>query len=230
MTELFERSAPGTADIHLVDSGIGWHLFIPNGSRLYDLDEQTWRQLAALQQAGALDELDQRLGELGVDAPPYVDDQPLVDPPIRALSLAVAQKCNLGCAYCYAEGGSFGGAAVDMSEETALAAVDLLLGDVGAGDRVNLAFLGGEPLLNRSVLRAATEHAARLGAQRGAQVTFSVTTNGTQLTESDGDFFETHGFAVTVSVDGIGPVHDRLRPFSAGRAVSTESSPGYGHC
>lgn len=217
MTELFERSVADTPDVHLVDSGAGWHLFIPNGSRLYDLDEQTWRQLVRLQQAGAVDELDHRLGELGVLAPPYIDDRPPVDPPIRALSLAVAQKCNLGCAYCYAEGGSFGSAPADMSEETALAAVDLLLGDVGAGDRVNLAFLGGEPLLNRSVLRAATERAAWVGAQRGAQVTFSVTTNGTQLTAADGDFFETHGFAVTVSVDGIGPVHDRLRPFLGGQ-------------
>ena len=31
---------------------------------------------------------------------------------------------------------------------------------------------------------------------------FSITTNGTLVTEADADFFEEHGFAVTVSLDG----------------------------
>jgi len=127
------------------------------------------------------------------------------------------QKCNLGCTYCYAEGGSFGGPAANMSEATGLASVDLLLSQAAPGERVNLAFLGGEPLLNRSVLRAATERASRLGVERGIDVTFSITTNGTRLSEDDGDFFETYGFAVTVSVDGVGAVHDRLRPFLGGQ-------------
>ena len=90
----------------------------------------------------------------------------------------------------------------------------------GGGERVNLAFLGGEPLLNRGVLRAATERAYVLAAERGIDVTFSITTNGTRLTVDDGDFFEAYGFAVTVSVDGIGPVHDRLRPFLGGQGAS----------
>ena len=31
-----------------------------------------------------------------------IDDVPIVSPPLHALSLAIAQKCNLGCTYCYA--------------------------------------------------------------------------------------------------------------------------------
>jgi uncharacterized protein len=45
-------------------------------------------------------------------------------------------------------------------------------------------------------------------------VTFSITTNGTLLTEDDAAFFEQHGFAVTISLDGLRAVHDRQRPFS----------------
>jgi uncharacterized protein len=30
------------------------------------------------------------------------------------------------------------------------------------------------------------------------------------------EFFEAHGFAVTISLDGVGAVHDRLRPFRSG--------------
>jgi uncharacterized protein len=217
MTELFEFSSPHTPHAHLVDSGIGRQLFVPNGSRLYDVDQQTWDRLDELQRAGDEDAVGDLLRLLGVDAPAYVDDTPLADPPVRALSLAVAQKCNLGCTYCYADGGSFGGPAANMPEATALASVDLLFSEAEAGERVNLAFLGGEPLLNRSVLRAATERAHVLAAERGINVTFSITTNGTRLTPDDGDFFEAYGFAVTVSVDGIGPVHDQLRPFVGGQ-------------
>jgi len=216
MTELFELATPVTPHAHLVDSGAGRHLFVPNGSRLYDIDDATWALLQERLPEGG-DAVEDVLAQLGVDAPAYVDDAPLTEPPVRALSLAVAQKCNLGCSYCYADGGSFGGLASNMPLETALASVDLLLSQVGAGERVNLAFLGGEPMLNRPVVRAATERASALAAERGIPIGFSITTNGTQLTSDDGDFFEAHGFAVTISLDGLGPVHDRLRPYLSGR-------------
>ncbi len=212
-----EAAAPLHPDVHLVDSGAARHLFLPNGSRFYDVDEVTYAVLDRLRRTGDDEGLAAALARLGVEAAPYVDDAPLTEAPVRALSLAVAQKCNLGCTYCYADGGSFGGPAANMPLETALAAVDLLFGDVGPGERVNLAFLGGEPLLNRAVLRAATERARAAAADRGAEVTFSITTNGTRLTEDDGDFFEEHAFAVTVSLDGPAPAHDRLRPFVGGR-------------
>lgn len=217
MTEPARSRAALGAGAHLVDSGAGLHLFVPDGSRLYDLDAPTFALLERLHRSGDQAGLEEVLGRLGVDAPVYVDDTPPEQPPLRALSLAVAQKCNLGCTYCYAQGGGFGSPAANMPVETALASVDLLFADVIGGERVNLAFLGGEPLLNRPVIRAATARARALAAERSAEVSFSLTTNGTWLTVEDGDFFEEHGFAVTVSLDGIGPVHDRLRPFLGGQ-------------
>lgn len=217
MTELFELSAPRSPQAHLVDSGDGCYLFLPNGSRLYQVDATTYAELEALCSSGDERELSGLLQRFGVDAVPYIDDVAPHEPPVRALSLAVAQKCNLGCTYCYAQGGSFGGPATSMALETALASVDLLFGDVAAGERVNLSFLGGEPLMNRPVIRAATRRAREIAADRSVDVTFSITTNGTQLTVEDGEFFEEHGFAVTVSLDGAGAVHDRLRPFRGGR-------------
>ena len=217
-SELHIASAPLSASVHLVDSGDRLHVLVPDGSRLYDVDAETYALLDTLRRDGAEASVDDALRRLGVvpDAP-YVDDVPPSRPPLRALSLAVAQKCNLGCTYCYAEGGGFGAPATSMELDTALAAVDLLFADVVAGERVNLTFLGGEPLLNRSVIHAATERAAQIGRERDVRVTFSITTNGTQLTPADGEFFEAHAFAVTISLDGPGAAHDRLRPFRSGR-------------
>jgi uncharacterized protein len=205
--------APAPAEVHRFDTADGRHLLVMNGSRIFTLEDA----VAAVFDGGEAGDVAPLLEELGLAAPPYVDDAPVHDPPVRALSLAIAQKCNLGCTYCYAQQGEFGGPARDMTPEAARGAVDLLFAEAGPGDAVNLAFMGGEPLTNRALLRECTERAAAMAAARGVRIGFSVTTNGTLLRPDDGAFFERHGFAVTVSLDGVGETHDRLRPYRGGR-------------
>lgn len=212
---LILASKPAAADLHLVESGVGRHVLVVDGSRFYDLDAFGFEALRApIDKAIAT----AALARSGLGGPvPSIDSTPPAAPPIHALSLAVAQKCNLGCAYCYAQEGSFGSAPKNMALDVALKSVDLLLAAKKSGDRVNLAFMGGEPLVNRAVLRETVRYAAREAEQRGVVLGFSITTNGTLLTEADADFFEEHGFAVTISLDGSANLHDRLRPFKGGR-------------
>lgn len=212
-----DAGAPRVPQAHLVDTGIGRHLLVADGSRLFDADDGLHGAFADAIGAGDAARVAGLLRDAGLDGAPMIDDTPLAPPPVRALSLAVAQKCNLGCTYCYAQQGEFGGPARSMEIEVALRSVDLLLAGAAAGERYNLAFLGGEPLANRPVLRAATTHAAALAQRKDAKLTFSVTTNGTLLDEGDAAFLEEHGFAVTVSLDGTREVHDALRPFRGGR-------------
>jgi uncharacterized protein len=159
------------------------------------------------------------LAAAGIPAPRAVDDRAPESVPLRSLSLAVAQKCNLGCTYCYAEEGDFGSEAKAMAPEVALAAVERLFDECPPGGRVQMSFLGGEPLLARRVVRLATEKAVILGQLRGVGVGLSITTNGTLVTPEDGDFFEHHSFAVTVSLDGVGSAHDNQRPYKSGRGT-----------
>jgi uncharacterized protein len=205
--------ASRSADIHLFESDDGHHLFVANGSRLFDIKRDLFAELGAAISADRVGELLDRMGAAG---PRFIDDQPLSPPPIHALSLAIAQKCNLGCTYCYAQQGEFGGAAKDMPLETANRAVDLLLSEAGDRGKAVLAFLGGEPLVNRPVVQAVTQRAAELARHRGIALSFSITTNGTLLNEGDSEFFETYGFAVTISLDGPREVHDRVRPYKSG--------------
>ena len=58
-------------------------------------------------------------------------------PPPNAISLNIAQSCNLSCSYCYADEGRFGGRASMMSLKTARAAIDRLFDDA-AGQRVRV--------------------------------------------------------------------------------------------
>ena len=215
--KVMTESRPRQRQAHLVEGAAGAQLFVVNGSRLYNLPPDLVAEFRAA--LGAPDDLalSRLLASSGLLAPEAIDATPLAPMAPHALSLAIAQKCNLGCTYCYAQQGTFGGTPKDMSLATATQAIDLLLAAAPAGGKINIAFMGGEPLSNRKVLRAATSYAATLATQRGVTANFSITTNGTLLKPDDADFFEQHGFAVTVSLDGSAEQHDRLRPFKGGK-------------
>lgn len=215
--ELFAASKPVHPDVHLLRTEDGPRVLLADGSRLFGVGQALHDRLDAARRDPDPRVLEALLADLGVDAPRQVDDTAPDPPPVRALSLAVAQKCNLGCTYCYAQQGDFGGPAKNMPAATAFTAVDTLFRQAAPGERVNLAFLGGEPMMNRPVVRAATEYAEVVSGRTGVPVTFSITTNGTLLTPEDGEFFEDHAFAVTISLDGVGARHDLLRPHRDGR-------------
>jgi len=205
----------GPSQAFCFDTESAHHALVADGSRIYDVDPgfaQALNEAAARGGAAAERALLASLGLLGVPAiAPSFDA-----PPVNALSLAIAQRCNLACGYCYADGGTFGGEARAMDWEVARLAVDGLLGGIAAGGRASLAFMGGEPLTERVLLRRVTEHAAALAAQRGVQLNLAMTTNGTLLTEADALFLAEHRFTVTVSLDGEADLQDALRPTLGG--------------
>ncbi|QIG52517.1 radical SAM protein [Nordella sp. HKS 07] len=212
-----QASRPRLPAAHLLATDAGRHLFVADGSRLFDIEADLFAEFETALTGLDSGKVARLLAQAGLDSAPLIDDVPLPPPPIHALSLAVAQKCNLGCTYCYAEQGGFGGAPKNMPLTTALQSVDQLIGNAAPGAKLNLSFLGGEPLVNRPVLQAATLHAADRARRKDVPITFSITTNGTLVTEADADFFEEHGFAVTISLDGIGAAHDAQRPFRNGQ-------------
>lgn len=193
------------------------NLFLTNGSRVYSLSEDLARLFENALVAEADSDLELLLQKCGLSHQPYIDSDPLEAVPLHNVSLAVAQKCNLGCNYCYASGGDFGQVAKTMSIDVAKQTVDRVLENANEGDRCNFAYMGGEPLINRQLVREITEYALKQAAQKDVLATFSITTNGTMLTSDDAYFFEEHGFAVTISLDGVQEDHDLLRPLRSGK-------------
>ena len=201
-------------DFHLFDAGTsGPHLLIVDGSQVFAVDAAFTEALRVAEPTEAR----AALADAGLGQRAFIGTALIENPPLRALSLAVAQRCNLGCTYCYAEGGDFGSQPREMEWKVAEAAVRQLIEAAAPSERVNLAFLGGEPLANSALIRRATEFAAELAAAKGIRIGFAITTNGTLLGETEGDFLARFGFSVTISIDGIGPVHDSLRPAKGGR-------------
>jgi uncharacterized protein len=215
-TQVAHAARPASPQIHLIKGGHQTQLLVANGTMLYQISEETEVMLTNLLKLKDEDRIAEALIALGIDAPVMIDDTPLESPAVHALSLAIAQKCNMGCAYCYADQGDFGGPIKNMPLSTAIQSIDLLLRDCPANGKVQLTFLGGEPLVNRRDLRTATEYAYEKASEKGIHIGFSITTNGTLLTEEDAVFFEQYGFAVTISLDGLKEEHDRQRPMKNG--------------
>jgi uncharacterized protein len=205
------NAQPKFKDLHVFESDQQWQAFLANGSQLFDVSKSLANELLQSDQFSQT----ALLARLGLVMPPQISDIAPEAPTVYALSLAIAQKCNLACTYCYAEQGSFGEKPQNMSLNTAIQAVDLLLDQAASTKRANLAFLGGEPLANRADLRACVTYAATKALRAGIDLSFSITSNGTLLTTDDAAFFEQYAFAVTISLDGLKEQHDQLRPFKS---------------
>lgn len=205
------RPAPVTTTVpwfHLL-GGTRPLVWLVDGSQLFELEPADAAALAAGDER-ALDEL-RRLALAGprTKSPAAIRDHP------QAVSLALAQSCNLSCAYCYADSGRFGGAARRMPAEVAVRAVDALIAGA-AGQPVTLGFIGGEVLLHRRALHDVVRYAHDRADAAGVRIRFSITTNGTLVTAADVDLFRDHAFTVTVSVDGGPAVNDRHRHRAGG--------------
>jgi uncharacterized protein len=131
-------------------------------------------------------------------------------PEPAAISLNLAQSCNLSCGYCYADEGKFGGKARFMPFEVARRAIDRLI-DGAAGRRVTVGFIGGEPFLNREVLHQSVAYAKHQAQSRQVKLGFSVTTNATLLNDEDVELIRTNPFVVSVSLDGGPELNNRHR-------------------
>ena len=119
------------------------------------------------------------------------------------MELMMAQECNLRCAYCYGDG-QFGGRGI-MSDETVLGALDWFLASAEGkkyppGSELSVSFFGGEPLLNYPMIKRAIEY---LHDERGRKdISFSITTNLTLLTDEMLAFFKSRRVSLLISFDG----------------------------
>src|ERR1700676_3116831 len=118
-TTSIRQSKPVNPSFHFFESG-GPHVLIPDGSRIYKISKnirQTLKELVAQDDANGINQwlIKNDLQSLG-----KIDDQPVINPPLTSISLAIAQKCNLGCSYCYAQEGDFGVKARNMPLEKAI--------------------------------------------------------------------------------------------------------------
>lgn len=133
---------------------------------------------------------------------------------INDLALEVTEKCNFSCRYCrYAtdNGISRVHENVNMSEDVATRAVDFLMEHSADANQVNIAFCGGEPLLNFLVIQKVIEYVDEKYPLKST--TYNLTCNASLLNDRIITFFELHNVMLMISFDGPENVQDYNRRF-----------------
>lgn len=201
-------------DLHIFRSTLGTHIFLADGSRIYDLDPEFASQIGTVSAVNVASQnpLWEALGLFSDNTlSRYIDGQSLKPPPLASISLNVAQSCNMSCGYCYADTGRFGGKSRLMSLDIARASVDRLIAESDPSVGIVIGYMGGEPLLNRTVIHETTRYAFNAAARAGRSVRFALTTNATLLNGEDAELFAEFPFTVAISIDGNREINDAVR-------------------
>ncbi len=130
------------------------------------------------------------------------------------LTLCLTHDCTLRCRYCYA-GRKYAHA---MTHETAEAAIELGLQE--AADRscgLDIAFFGGEPLMEWELLQHCHSYLSSRAAEMGIAVRYGITTNGTLLSQDKLEWMAERNYLIGLSLDGSPAMHDTNRRFADGR-------------
>lgn len=130
------------------------------------------------------------------------------------LTLVLTHACNLGCSYCYM-GKKFGRR---MPKDVGEKALAWTFSQVQPGEKVQVGYFGGEPLLAWDLLQHFHLRAEELAREKHAKLVGTVTTNATLLTRERMAWLEEHGVVVAVSLDGTKEAHDATRPFVNGHS------------
>lgn len=149
---------------------------------------------------------------------PLTEDQ-FTPPGIRRITLNMTQICNLHCNYCAAGGdGSYGDPITRISIERTIPQLRFLIDKIPEGGAFHITFLGGEPLLYPQGIALIGSYVQEKCKQGKITPSFSITTNGTLLSEENVRILENLQCNITISVDGPGEINDRVRPQKNGES------------
>jgi uncharacterized protein len=128
--------------------------------------------------------------------------------------LHVTNDCNLRCPYCYVSKSS-----ESMAESTGRQAVRAIVSSAAAHryQAVKLKYAGGEASLNRRLVASLHELAKELTDDLGLELMATLLSNGVALSPTLVRILKAEGIRVMISLDGIGDVHDSVRPLVSGR-------------
>jgi uncharacterized protein len=130
---------------------------------------------------------------------------------IQKLCLQITQNCNFRCKYCVYSG-EYETRKHDnkvMSWEIAKQSIDFLIEHSISATNLNIGFYGGEPLMNFDLIKKCMEYAE--SHITGKEIGYSMTTNGSLLTDEIVEELLKRNFKLTISIDGPKDIQDANR-------------------
>ncbi|MZP31040.1 radical SAM protein [Heliobacterium undosum] len=130
-------------------------------------------------------------------------------------TLLVTQECNLRCPYCYIQKRP-----ISMSLDVAQKIVDFMYTNTPPGEKMDIGFFGGEPLLAFERIQEITALIESHRSYRDYSIELSIVSNGTVFSDAIADFINRHNISFCISCDGPGDLHNMSRSFPNGEAAS----------
>ena len=124
----------------------------------------------------------------------------------KSLTVILTSQCNLRCRYCYQNSKK----PRSMDWEALRASLDLML--ESGHEKVSVSFMGGEPLLEFSLMRRGIEYVGEDRAPPVHAPQYSASTNGTLLTERTSPSWKKHHVKTQLSIDGVEGAQDLRAP------------------
>jgi uncharacterized protein len=123
------------------------------------------------------------------------------------VDLFLTENCNCRCSYCFVEGKNHRSLSLEIAQKT----VDFLVNHSGNETDLGILFFGGEPLMQFDLIREIVAYSKKVTSDTSKEISFSMTTNGTLMTEPMMQYFEENDIRYLLSIDGDKPTHDLHR-------------------
>lgn len=145
----------------------------------------------------------------------------LLNRKIKKITLQLTQDCNFRCKYClYTKGKNAhqrGHSKQKMSWEIAKKSIDYVIKHSIDNKIINIGFYGGEPLIEFELIKKCIEYTQRECI--GKIFTYTITTNGTLITDKIVEFFLKYNVICVLSLDGPKHINDKNRVFHNGNGT-----------
>lgn len=128
--------------------------------------------------------------------------------------LLLVEHCNLGCAYCLNGSHTYRrNERSRMSTETAVRSLIRCLDQLNPGGHLEVAFFGGEPLLNWDGMKEVIRRCEGELKQRypDKKITYHLTSNLVLCPPDLIEYIRKYNIAVVTDIDGPAEIHDRIR-------------------
>lgn len=140
----------------------------------------------------------------------YLNDSHKYSREIQALTIIPTKNCNFRCTYCYQNRDTY----PDMSPEVQQAILEYIGNSVKKLKELHITWFGGEPLLNKDLVKNLSREIYELAQKNDCSCSFSIITNGYLIDDEMVKLMSGLNFdMVQLTLDGPPRIHNLRKGF-----------------